>query len=206
MVILTAVAAKSKVNMAEGAEVSCLVDAWIKEMIDARLGQGDQTEEDRKVLVREFSDHEIAMVVLSFLFASQDAMSSAFVSTIFDLILLFSSSSSLVVDSGAEGWQGGSRRVEPQLMFSPFSSFRFGLRKFSLCQVNVFELLADHPDILAKVREEQLRVRDNDVDAPLSLELVDSMTYTRAMIKEALRLLPPVIMVSLILLLPSLLN
>ena len=95
MVILTAVAAKSKVNMAEGAEVSCLVDAWIKEMIDARLGQGDQTEEDRKVLVREFSDHEIAMVVLSFLFASQDAMSSAFVSQRISFPVFISSRSSL---------------------------------------------------------------------------------------------------------------
>jgi C-22 sterol desaturase len=89
------------------------------------------------------------MVVLSFLFASQDAMSSAI--------------------------------------------------------VNTFELLADHPDILAKVREEQYRVRGNDVDAPVTLEMIEEMTYTKAMVKEALRLLPPVIMVrlsSLICLLP----
>lgn len=79
MNILMSVAAKSKVAMAEGGEVTCLVDAWIKEMIDARLGQGDQNEEDRKVLIREYSDKEIAMVVLSFLFASQDAMTSAIV-------------------------------------------------------------------------------------------------------------------------------
>lgn len=65
-------------------------------------------------------------------------------------------------------------------------------------QISTFELLADHPDVLTKVREEQYRIRDNDVDAPLTLEMVDSMTYTRAMVKEALRLLPPVIMVSLI--------
>ena len=48
---------------------------------------------------------------------------------------------------------------------------------------------------MAKVREEQYRVRDNDVDSPLTLDMLDQMTYTRAMIKEALRLLPPVIMV-----------
>lgn len=123
--------------MAAGEEITCLVDAWIHEMIEARAGRGD--EEDRKVLVREFSDHEIALVVLSFLFASQDAMTSAI--------------------------------------------------------VNTFELLADHPDILAKVREEQYRIRNNDVDAPVTLEMQDEMVYTRAMIKEALRLLPPVIMV-----------
>lgn len=137
MTILQDVAAKSKLSMAAGDEPTCLVDAWIKSMIDARAGEGD--EEDRKVLVREFSDHEIAMVVLSFLFASQDAMSS------------------------------------------------------SIC--HAFELLADHPDILAKVREEQLRVRGGDVNKEMSFEILDQMTYTRAMVKESLRVLPPVIMV-----------
>jgi C-22 sterol desaturase len=139
MAILMDVAAKSKLSMAAGDEPTCLVDAWIKSMIDARTDGGDDDEETRKVLVREFSDHEIAMVVLSFLFASQDAMSS------------------------------------------------------SIC--HAFELLADHPEILAKVREEQLRVRGGDVDKPMSFELLDQMTYTRATIKESLRVLPPVIMV-----------
>lgn len=139
MAILMDVAAKSKLSMAAGDEPTCLVDAWIKSMIDARTDAGDDDEETRKVLVREFSDHEIAMVVLSFLFASQDAMSS------------------------------------------------------SIC--HAFELLADHPEILARVREEQLRVRGGDVDKPMSFEMLDQMTYTRATIKESLRVLPPVIMV-----------
>lgn len=140
MAILMDVAAKSKLSMAAGDEPTCLVDAWIKSMIDARTGaDGPDDEETRNVLVREFSDHEIAMVVLSFLFASQDAMSS------------------------------------------------------SIC--HAFELLADHPEILARVREEQLRVRDGDVDKPMSFEMLDQMTYTRATIKESLRVLPPVIMV-----------
>lgn len=91
----------------------------------------------------------------------------------------------------------GSRRKSEDVITSlifPLPLFTDALSP-SPHQVNTFELLADHPDILAKVREEQYRIRDNDVDAPLTLEMVDSMTYTRAMIKEALRVLPPVIMV-----------
>jgi len=88
---------------------------------------------------RDFSDKEMAMVVLSFLFASQDAMSS-------------------------------------------------GL-------VYEFQHLADHPDILAKVREEQERVRKGDYQKALTLEMIDEMTYLRAVVKESLRIKPPVTMV-----------
>jgi C-22 sterol desaturase len=136
---LTAAAASSKVSMARGDEPSCLLDAWISEMISARQGAGE--DEQRKVLSREYTDHEIAMVVLSFLFASQDAMTSAI--------------------------------------------------------VYLFQHMADHPEILEKVREEQYSIRGGDVDAPTTLEMVDDMVYTRACVKESLRLVPPVIMVSL---------
>jgi C-22 sterol desaturase len=137
---LTAASAASKVRMAQpGAEPECLLDEWVRAMLEARRGAGDDGEQKR-VLSREYSDHEIAMVILSFLFASQDAMSSAI--------------------------------------------------------VFAFQLTADHPEILAKIREEQYRVRGNDIDAPLSLELIDEMVYTRATIKEVLRIMPPVIMVS----------
>lgn len=125
--------------MAAGEPVTCLVDAWMAEQISARSGGVISDESDRKVLSREFTNHEIALVVLSFLFASQDAMTSSI--------------------------------------------------------VNTFELLADHPEILEKVREEQYRVRENDVEAPVTIEMIDQMVYTRAMVKEALRVLPPVIMV-----------
>ena len=135
---LEAASANSKIRMADPtAEPECLLDAWTKAMVTAR--QKRETEQD-KLLEREYTDHEIAMVVLSFLFASQDAMSSAI--------------------------------------------------------VYAFQLTADHPEILAKIREEQYRVRGNDVDAPLTLDLVDDMVYTRAAIKETLRLMPPVIMAS----------
>lgn len=136
---LTAAAGASKKRMAEGGESNCLLDAWISEMISARAGDGD--EDQKRVLSREYSDHEIAMVVLSFLFASQDAMTSAI--------------------------------------------------------IYLFQLMADHPEILAKVREEQYRIRGADIEGPTSLDMVDDMVYTRACIKESLRLMPPVIMVSL---------
>ncbi|KKK15874.1 hypothetical protein P175DRAFT_0501211 [Aspergillus ochraceoroseus IBT 24754] len=59
----------------------------------------------------------------------------------------------------------------------------------------LFQLMADRPEILDKVREENLRLRNGDVNAPLSMELLDNMTYTRAVVKETLRYRPPVIMV-----------
>lgn len=134
---LTAASAACKKSMAAGNTPNCLLDAWISEMIKAREGSGE--DEQRRVLSREYTDHEIAMVVLSFLFASQDAMTSAI--------------------------------------------------------VYLFQHMADHPEILAKVREEQYRVRNGDVEAPTTLEMVDDMVYTRACVKESLRLVPPVIMV-----------
>lgn len=133
---LMAASAAAKIRMADGAnEPECLLDEWVRAMIDAKSSDGEQA----RLLSREYSDKEIAMVILSFLFASQDAMSSAIV------------------------W--------------------------------AFQLTADNPEVLAKIREEQFRVRGGDVDAPLTLDLVEDMVYTRAVIKEVLRLMPPVIMV-----------
>ncbi|KAK9813665.1 hypothetical protein WJX73_002257 [Symbiochloris irregularis] len=55
-------------------------------------------------------------------------------------------------------------------------------------------LMAGHPDVLAKVREEQLRVRGSP-DAPVTGEVLSQMTYTRQVVKEVLRLRPPAPMV-----------
>lgn len=134
-------AAESKKRMAAGEEVTCLTDAWIKAMVDARE---DRKNEDldaaqRRVLLRDFSDREIAMVLLSFLFASQDALSSAL--------------------------------------------------------TYLFQHLADHPEVLRKVREEQYMLRNNDIDAPVTIDMVEKMNYTRAAVRESMRLKPPVIMV-----------
>lgn len=128
--------AAAKIKMADPLrEPECLIDEWVRAMILAKQGNI----EDAKLLSREFSDHEIAMVVLSFVFASQDAMSSAI--------------------------------------------------------VYLFQLTADNPEVLAKIREEQMRVRGGDVNAPLTLDLLEDMVYTRAAVKEVLRIRPPVIMV-----------
>jgi C-22 sterol desaturase len=141
MKCLTAASAESKIRMEDATnEPSCLLDEWTRAMILSRAGTADGDREQVKLLSREFSDHEIAMVILSFLFASQDAMSSAI--------------------------------------------------------VYAFQLTADHPEVLAKIREEQYRVRGGDLDRPLTLDLLDEMVYTRATVKEVSRLMPSVIMVS----------
>lgn len=139
-------AAKSKARMAAGGEVSCIMDAWVKAQQDSakyreKIAKGIQVDSNEKPsqVLRDFTDYEIAQTVFTFLFASQDATSSA------------------------STW--------------------------------LFQLMADRPEVLDKVREENLSVRNGDVHAPLSMELFDSMPYTRAVVKETLRYRPPVIMV-----------
>jgi C-22 sterol desaturase len=140
---LEAASAASKVRMADPlAEPDCMLDEWTRAMHAAKKkAETGEVDETAKLLCREFSDHEIGMVILSFLFASQDAMSSAI--------------------------------------------------------VFAFQLTADNPETLEKIREEQYRVRGNDLERPLTLELMDEMVYTRAAVKEVMRLAPSVIMVSL---------
>lgn len=121
----------SKLAMANGSEPECMVDAWVQMLNDPSY-KGGRT---------DFTDREMAMVIFSFLFASQDAMSSGLI---------------------------------------------YG-----------FQHLADHPEIHAKVREEQERVRKMDFDKPMTLEMLDQMPYLRAVVKESLRVKPPVTMVSL---------
>ncbi|KAI0286738.1 cytochrome P450 sterol C22-desaturase [Russula aff. rugulosa BPL654] len=121
-------AKRSKEAMSEGKEPQCMLDEWVTLINDpAYKGRKD------------FSDREMAMVVFSFLFASQDAMSSGLI---------------------------------------------YG-----------FQHLADHPDILANVREEQNRVRPSQHDRPMTLEDLDQMPYLKAVVKESLRVKPPVTMV-----------
>ncbi|KAI0005436.1 cytochrome P450 sterol C22-desaturase [Russula compacta] len=121
-------AKRSKEAMAQGEEPRCMLDEWVTLLKDpAYKGR------------KEFSDREMAMVLFSFLFASQDAMSSGLI---------------------------------------------YG-----------FQHLADHPDILAKVREEQNRVRPGQQDKPMTLEDLDQMPYLKAVVKESLRVKPPVTMV-----------
>ncbi|KJA25773.1 hypothetical protein HYPSUDRAFT_37243 [Hypholoma sublateritium FD-334 SS-4] len=119
---------KSKIAMAEGGEPACMLDEWVTTLKDPNY-KGR----------REFSDLEMAMVIFSFLFASQDAMSSGLI---------------------------------------------YG-----------FQHLADHPEVYSKVKEEQDRVRQGNFSKPLTLEMLDQMTYLQAAVKESMRVMPPVLMV-----------
>lgn len=119
---------KSKIAMAEGGQPECMLDEWVSIMAEPGY-------KGRK----DFSDYEMAQVVFSFLFASQDAMSSGLI---------------------------------------------YG-----------FQHLADHPEVLAKVREEQERVRMGNYEDPITLEMMDDMVYLQAVVKESMRVKPPVTMV-----------
>lgn len=78
-------AAKAKVRMRQkGAEPECIMDRWVMQMFESeryreRVANGEQVpvEEKPAQLLRMFTDLEISMTVMTFLFASQDATSSA---------------------------------------------------------------------------------------------------------------------------------
>lgn len=137
MDILADCAEKSKHHIANGGSVECVLDAWIKMMNDCKNGLVE--EELRGSLVRDFTNKEISETLFTFLFASQDATSSA------------------------TTW--------------------------------LFQIIADRPDVMQKIREEQLQVRGGDVTMPLTVDLVDDMKYTYMVVKEALRYRPPVSMI-----------
>ncbi|KAL9026241.1 MAG: hypothetical protein Q9196_005059 [Gyalolechia fulgens] len=140
-------AAKSKARMKAGGDITCILDGWVKSMFDSedyrrKLDNNipvDESQKPRLLVVRVFSDLEIAMTLFTFLFASQDATSSA------------------------STW--------------------------------IFQLMADRPEILDRVRQENLAVRNGDKHQKVSMDLLDNMPYTRAVVKETLRYRPPVIMV-----------
>lgn len=135
MSIFADCARRARIDVANGAQPTCILDSWLKLQHDAQLNKGP----DGKVSVRSFNDKEISETLFTFLFASQDASSSA------------------------TTW--------------------------------LFQILADRPDVMKRVREEQLRVRNGDLSTPLSLDLVDQMEYTSRVVKECLRYRPPVTMV-----------
>ena len=58
----------------------------------------------------------------------------------------------------------------------------------------LFQYMADNPEILAKVREEQLTVRGGDRNKRLDYDMAEKMEYTRWCVKESLRMRPPVLM------------
>ena len=140
----TSYAAACKANMASGAKPTCIADQWVLHMMQSKvyyekLAAGVEGIEKPTNLIREFTDEEIAQTVFTFLFASQDASSSA------------------------TTW--------------------------------LFQVLAQRRDVLYRLREENLAVRGGNKDRPFELPMLDSLTYTNAVVKELLRHRPPVIFV-----------
>ena len=123
---------------------NCVVDHWVMHMFESNkyresIARGDVDVEKPANLIREFSNQEISETLFTFLFASQDASSSA------------------------TNW--------------------------------LFQVLAQRPDVLDKLREENLAARGGDRTKPFDLPMLESLTYTAAVIKELLRWRPPVIFV-----------
>ncbi|KAL4787740.1 cytochrome P450, partial [Aspergillus varians] len=146
-------AAACKANMATGAEPTCIVDHWVLHMqeskkyttalanANANAAGTDTTDIPEKPsnLIREFSNTEISETLFTFLFASQDASSSA------------------------TTW--------------------------------LFQILAQRPDVLTNLRDENLSARNGDRHKPFDLPMLENLPYTAAVIKEVLRHRPPVIFV-----------
>lgn len=140
----TKCAATCKAHMASGAEPTCIVDQWVLHMIESnkyreRIAAGEEGVDKPANLIRDFTNEEIGQTIFTFLFASQDASSSA------------------------TTW--------------------------------LFQILAQRPDVLDRVREENLTVRQGDKNRPFDLNMYESLTYTNAVVKELLRHRPPVIFV-----------
>lgn len=137
-------AAACKANMATGAAPSCIVDHWVLHMMESeryrqKVAAGEPNVEKPRNMIREFTNEEISETLFTFLFASQDASSSA------------------------TTW--------------------------------LFQILAQRPDVLNRLREENLAARGGDRDKPFDLPMLEGLTYTNAVIKELLRHRPPVIFV-----------
>ncbi|EAW12042.1 cytochrome P450 [Aspergillus clavatus NRRL 1] len=137
-------AAACKANMATGAKPTCIVDHWVLHMMESkryheRVAAGETDVEKPTNLIREFTNEEIGETLFTFLFASQDASSSA------------------------TTW--------------------------------LFQILAQRPDVLDRLREENLAARGGDRNRPFDLPMLESLSYTNAVIKELLRHRPPVIFV-----------
>lgn len=73
---LSAAAGESKKRMAAGGVADCLLDAWVEEILAAKAYEEkkDEGAERPNLIVREYSNHEMALVLLSFIFASQGAI------------------------------------------------------------------------------------------------------------------------------------
>ena len=137
-------ASMCKANMESGAVPTCIVDHWVLAMMQSnnyreKVASGEKDPEKPVNMIREFTNEEISETLFTFLFASQDASTSA------------------------TTW--------------------------------LFQILAQRPDVLDRLREENLAARGGDPHKPFDLPMLDNLKYTNAVIKELLRYRPPVIFV-----------
>jgi sterol 22-desaturase len=137
-------AASCKAHMASGGQPRCIADQWVLHMMESeryreQVEDGEVGIEKPSNLIRTFTNEEIAQTMFTFLFASQDASSSA------------------------TTW--------------------------------LFQALAQRPDVLDRLREENLAARKGDMTKPFDLRMYESLSYTNAVVKELLRYRPPVIFV-----------
>ncbi|KAF2732202.1 cytochrome P450 61 [Polyplosphaeria fusca] len=95
---------------------------------------------------------------------------------------------------------------KPSMLIRDFSDFEISMTVFTLLFASqdatssattwLFQIMADRPEFLDKVREENLAIRNGDVNARVTLDQIEKdMPWTRAVVKETLRYRPPVIMV-----------
>ncbi|EGG14007.1 cytochrome P450 family protein [Cavenderia fasciculata] len=124
--LFTIVIENSRKRMGQGDKPESLIDLWVEYFLSC-----DESERD------ELSNDTIIYTLLSFMFASQDALTSSLVWTV--------------------------------------------------------RLMAQHPDVLARVRAEQFRLRPSN--QKLNLEVMREATYTRQVVNEILRFRPPAVMV-----------
>lgn len=149
--------AQSKARMEAGEEPSCIMDAWIRNMVLSKKWRkaeetGDFTDteglEKPSPLLRDFTDYEIAQTVFTFLFASQDATSSASI------------------------WLFQTVAQRPEVCTTKYLSlivFSLTAKQYSN-QIRYREACSQVlKQILDRVREENLKVRQGDVHAAVDL-------------------------------------
>jgi C-22 sterol desaturase len=95
--------------------------------------------------------------------------------------------------------------TKPSVLIRQFADFEIAQTMFTFLFASqdassssttwLFQIMAQRPEILDRIRQENLKARGNNRNEQLSLEMLESMTYTNAVVKEILRYRPPVIFV-----------
>lgn len=100
---------------------------------------------------------------------------------------------------------GDTNAEKPSVVLREFTDFEIGQTLFSFLFASqdagsssttwIFQILAQRPDVLNCLRQENLEARGGNKNGKIGLETLESMPYTNAVVKEVLRHRPPVIFV-----------